>query len=359
MIDKIINGPNKKLIDVVRLKHSKLPLTIYGVGSYAHDVAKFLDEQGISLNGACVDAEYFPLPMKSFRDMTILSLKKVNQHYRRFNLLIGFNDYRIAKEKAKGVSGIVEMFFIDAPHHLDFFGYDYIIDNKALFQESYDYLSDPISKQTFIAFINSKICGQPDELYDLRDAYAYFNPLIPLGSHEIYVDCGAYDGDTILQFHRAVEGKYEKIIAFECDEINCIKLRKTISANHVERVHVINKGVWMHEDTLYFDESGTATSTISERGCASIAVDAIDHLLGNTRVTFLKMDIEGAELAALQGAECTIKREKPKLAICVYHKPVDLITIPQHLKSLVPEYKFYLRHHQYISWETVLYAVPT
>lgn len=69
------------------------------------------------------------------------------------------------------------------------------------------------------------------------------------------------------------------------------------------------------------------------------------------------MDIEGSELAALRGAEKTIKKSKPKLAICVYHKPEDLITIPQFISSLVPEYKFFLRHHQYISWDTVLYAI--
>jgi FkbM family methyltransferase len=358
MLDKIKNVPNKKLLDVAILKQGNLPLIIYGAGSYAHDVAKFLAGQGISLNGACVDAEHFPMPIASFRDMPILSLDKVRQRYERFNLLIGFNDYRAARKKTKHIQGIEDIFFIDAPHHLYFFDYDYIVENKSHFEESYNYLSDEISRQTFIAYINSKISGQPDDLYDLRDTGVYFNSLVDLGSNEVFVDCGAYDGDTILQFHKAVGGKYEKIIAFECDGRNYLKLQKTISSNHLDRVQVINKGVWTHEDTLYFNESGTATSTISGQGEVSIAVDSIDHLLEGARVTFIKMDIEGAELAALKGAEGILKRERPKLAICVYHKPEDLITIPQYLKSLVPEYRFYLRHHQYISWETVLYAVP-
>jgi hypothetical protein len=70
------------------------------------------------------------------------------------------------------------------------------------------------------------------------------------------------------------------------------------------------------------------------------------------------MDIEGAELEALRGAKNVIKHNKPKLAICVYHKPNDLISIPQYIKGLVGDYKFYLRQHQFVSWDMVLYALP-
>lgn len=69
------------------------------------------------------------------------------------------------------------------------------------------------------------------------------------------------------------------------------------------------------------------------------------------------MDIEGAELPALHGALKIIKRDKPTLAICVYHKREDLITIPQYIKKIVPEYKLYLRVHYAYASELVLYAV--
>ena len=75
------------------------------------------------------------------------------------------------------------------------------------------------------------------------------------------------------------------------------------------------------------------------------------------KVSFIKMDIEGAELPALNGAEKIIQRHKPKLAVCVYHKREDLITIPQYIKSIVPEYKFYLRVHFPYASELVLYGV--
>ena len=77
----------------------------------------------------------------------------------------------------------------------------------------------------------------------------------------------------------------------------------------------------------------------------------------NNRVTFIKMDIEGSELEALKGAQQTIQRDRPKLAICIYHKPEDMTDIPLYIKSLVPEYRLYVRHHSNRCSETVLYAV--
>lgn len=78
----------------------------------------------------------------------------------------------------------------------------------------------------------------------------------------------------------------------------------------------------------------------------------------NEKVTFIKMDIEGAELETLKGASRLIAEQKPKLAVCVYHKPEDIFTIPEYLRTLNPDYKFYLRYYTFAEWDTVLYAIP-
>ena len=74
-------------------------------------------------------------------------------------------------------------------------------------------------------------------------------------------------------------------------------------------------------------------------------------------VSYMKMDIEGSELRALHGAERQIRENHPKLAVCVYHKNEDILDIWNYLRELVPEYRFYLRHHTVVGTETVLYAV--
>ena len=99
-------------------------------------------------------------------------------------------------------------------------------------------------------------------------------------------------------------------------------------------------------------------SHVSEEdtGTDSIEVTALDVCLYYKGVTFIKMDIEGAEYEALKGAERIIREQKPKLAICVYHKPEDIWELPELILEFNESYKFYLRHYSYQDNETVLYA---
>lgn len=118
---------------------------------------------------------------------------------------------------------------------------------------------------------------------------------------------------------------------------------------------MLNKGLYNQKGELRFCSNGTA-GTIKDDGDVVVPVIDIDTLVNGNPVTFIKMDIEGSELKALQGAEQTIKMYKPTLAICVYHKKEDIIEIPNYILSIVPEYKLYLRHYSNHTEETVLYA---
>ena len=83
----------------------------------------------------------------------------------------------------------------------------------------------------------------------------------------------------------------------------------------------------------------------------------LDEIIKDEKVTYIKLDVEGSELKALEGAKNTIKKNKPRLAICIYHKLEDILELPLYILDLVPEYKFYIRHYCSCMWETVLYAV--
>ncbi len=88
-----------------------------------------------------------------------------------------------------------------------------------------------------------------------------------------------------------------------------------------------------------------------------VIVRTIDNVLDGQKATFIKMDIEGAELVALKGAKKTLQMYKPKLAISLYHNNRDILEIPIWLKETVPDYKFYLRHYSNKRWDLVLYCV--
>lgn len=122
-------------------------------------------------------------------------------------------------------------------------------------------------------------------------------------------------------------------------------------------LYLHHAGLWSEKSTLHFAERGSGSSCITEKETGvSIDTVSLDQCVSD-KVTFIKMDIEGAELEALKGNRKIIQRYRPKLAICIYHKKEDLIDIPMYIKELVPDYKLYVRHYSHGITETVLYAV--
>ncbi len=177
--------------------------------------------------------------------------------------------------------------------------------------------------------------------------------IVKISDDEVFVDCGAYTGDTALLFKKKVGGRYKKIICFEPDHFNY----KMLMAKKIKRLIAFNAGVWDKTDDLCFNERGATSSGISDKGDVQIKVRAIDDVKECHDATFIKMDIEGSELNALKGAEKTIRENKPKLAICIYHSNEDMIRIAEYIHELNPEYKLYIRQYSYEGYETVLYAL--
>lgn len=191
-----------------------------------------------------------------------------------------------------------------------------------------------------------------DQYFDLEELKPQEN--------EVFVDCGAFDGDSAFAFMKWCDNKYKHIYCFEPDKNNYILCKKNLE-NYYAKTTIFNKGTWSSETELSFSDTADVASHICDDGIQRIAVEPLDQELlvkRNEKVTFIKMDIEGAELETLKGARQIIAEQKPKLAICVYHKPEDIFTIPEYLRTLNPDYKFYLRHYTFAAWDTVLYAIP-
>ena len=190
--------------------------------------------------------------------------------------------------------------------------------------------------------------------YAVRNDLQYFDVFTP-DDDEIIVDCGAYDGSTALQFLEWGRGKVKKVYSFEFDPVNASRCEENLK-DYGDKVTLIKKGTWDRDEIFYVKTLGTGSSSINTEGDTEVHLTAIDNIVKDKKVTFIKMDVEGAELKSLQGAKNTIKKNHPRLAICVYHTREDLYEIPEYILSLVPEYKFYLRHYSSRDWETVLYA---
>lgn len=190
-------------------------------------------------------------------------------------------------------------------------------------------------------------------------------PVHKNGVEEIFIDGGSCNLETSDQFLDWCNGECKKIYAFECDSqgvIDCEnRLKKDVQLSAV--TELISRGLWSEETILSFKENElerSASRVVTGKESADVVkiqVTSIDNVLKGEPVTFIKLDIEGSELEALKGARESIQKWKPTLAISVYHKPEDIITIPTIIKEIEPGYKLYLRCYHEDYTETVLYAI--
>ncbi len=223
--------------------------------------------------------------------------------------------------------------------------------------------SDYASRAEYISQLRLRFLLDFDGLAspDVHDQY-FPDDLYKLKKNEVFVDCGAFDGDTLqslLEVHlRSFEGE---IIALEPDPSNLEKLHHYVGQLHEDlrnRVRILPFAVGAHRQVVHFSATGTAAAVVSQSGSLRIDCVPLDDILMESAPTFIKMDIEGAELDALAGAINVIKKHTPIIAVSVYHQPDHLWKIPQFISSLSSEYRFFLRPHNEEGWDLVCYAVP-
>lgn len=173
----------------------------------------------------------------------------------------------------------------------------------------------------------------------------------------VFIDGGCYDCSTSMLFSEWCDNKYEKIFAFEPDEQNFTRCKK--KSEQILKMEVLNKGLWDCDKELTFAADCGQGSKITEQSENTIRIftTSIDKVVKDEKVTLIKLDVEGAELKALQGARNTILRDRPRLAVSIYHKPEDIFEIPSYILSLHKDYKLYMRHYQLSEHETILYAI--
>jgi FkbM family methyltransferase len=195
------------------------------------------------------------------------------------------------------------------------------------------------------------------------DAESYFLPRVfALRDDEVFVDCGAFDGDTLRTYLAHQPRGFRRYVAVEPGRTAFDKLTAfTASLPEAlrERVRPLRCVAGVRRERLRFEDTGDMGSKASDSGTSTIeSIPIAEMVEAGTPITFVKMDIEGAEGDALAGARPAIERDAPILAVCVYHAQDDLWRLPLLMKAMVPDYRFFLRCHEGDGWQTVAYAVP-
>lgn len=231
----------------------------------------------------------------------------------------------------------------------------FLLEHIKEISEVYNLLSDDDSREVYLDKLRYMVEYIPVEFECFQMMYAD-QSIINFGKNEVIIDAGAYDGDSALLF-RHIAGASADIYSFEPDSSNYDDLIGRVCND--SKIYPENLGLWKCKDILHFSEDCNGSSHIEKNGRLDVGVTDLDSYCSEKGIvpTYIKMDIEGAEKEAIFGAKENIKKCKPKLAICLYHKPEDIYEIPLLVYKLNPQYKMYIRHYSDCRTDTVLYAI--
>lgn len=347
------NGvPEKKRRSLITEWENR-PIILYGAGTLSTLVMDNLEKYGVKVEGF---ADTFRSGIHKTTGLPIISAQELKERYSDAVVIITSELHGPSIKKTLEeleYTGKIYSFdellsFYTIPYeefepHIN--GYEWI----------YEYYNDNISKKNVLDSVKTRILGVP---MTSSANPQYFEPdICPLTDCEVFVDGGCFIGDTAEEFIRQVKGKYKYIYGFEPDENNLKKAIANLSP--YPNVDVSLGGLWHMTNVVRFVSGEFGNSRFSEEGDAIIRTFGIDDFFADKAdyPTFIKMDIEGSERLAIDGAAKTIKQNQPKLAICVYHSIKDMYDLPQRILYHNPNYKLALRHYSHWYAESVCYAI--
>lgn len=339
------------------LKEDERPIFVYGMGNGADKIFAQFENFGIKAEGVFASDEF--VRGHYFREYKVLKYSEVCEKYDDFVIVLAFGaGYASLIDKIEKMSLQHTLYAPDVPiEGGGLFTYEYCLEHESEIEEVYSMLEDDFSKQVYSEIIDFRISGKIEYLRKITtDKSEVYTDIIKPSDNEIYVDLGAYNGDTVSELLEFTEGKYQKIVALEPDARNFRKLVKSIDGK--DNIEAINCAVWSCDTKLLFSSRSGRQSSVDSTSGTPLDARSVDSVLNGEKATIIKMDVEGAEEEALNGAESTIKNYRPKLMISLYHRNRDIFYLPLLVKKICPQYKFYIRHQPYIpAWETNLYAV--
>lgn len=241
----------------------------------------------------------------------------------------------------------------DVPHK--------VLEQRSRVVQAFDLWADENSRREYFAQLRWRLFLDFEGLPAAERETIYFpRDLFGLHPDEVFVDCGAFNGDTIRLFLKRSSSSFQKIVALEPDPVNFARLRQSVESLPTEvrkRIDLHCAAVGAVKGRVQFSAEGGPSSFV---GSGDLQVEAVrlDDLLNGTPASFIKMDIEGAELDALMGASAVIRRSEPLLAISCYHRQDHLWKIPLLIHTLNPNYRLFLRAHDVEMWDLVCYGIP-
>ena len=335
-----------------KIKSSGKPVLIYGMGNGADKVIDELQRLKIPILGVTASDAF--VRGQNFRGFTV---KKLSEFKGDFIIAVAFAS--CLPDVINHIYSLAEKYEVLVPcvpvFGSEIFNTDFAVKNKDRLMAAYS-LFDDDSKRIFEGCVEFMLGGELDSLKKITTPKdEVFANVLKLTAHEHYLDLGAYRGDTVDELLHYSGGSYGSIIALEPDRRTFKKLCEHIDG--MPNAAAVQKAVYSSGGVALFNSAAGRQSAIG-RGKEEIETVTVDELCEGRDITYIKMDVEGAEIDAINGARETLAVKKPKLNIALYHRFSDIFEIPLLINSINPDYQFHLRRHPYIPcWDLNLYCI--
>lgn len=357
----------KQVID--RLQHTAREIFIFPSGGVGENLLATMKRLGVTVTGL---GDNSPHKIgQAVRGLPVLSFQEISQKHKDAMILIGSRVYsqEIIRQFLGAGFSQEDLIFEE------FNGYISLsqMDAAALLQKHSDklkaleaLLADEMSKQVLYGYLNYLFTFDPYYIAQIRSTETmYFDrTLFSLGPQENVIDGGGYTGDTFAVFSSLVPSFSEYYLCEPMHDIMERARRRLTSRPMTGEVHFVEKALWDHTETLFFDAQGSGSMVAEQETGIPIAAAPIDQITQGREISLIKLDVEGSEAHALQGARQTIARFRPKLAVCVYHLNnlfenggFDILDLPLLIHEIEPSYRLYLRHYGRGLTDAVCYAL--
>ncbi len=342
------------------------PILLYGMGNGADKIIATLAEYGVEIADTFASDGF--VRGHSFHGKTVLSFSQAKERYTDFVTLLSFGSARPeVLAQIRTVAAQTTLYIPDVPVvGAQRFTLPFATAHRDELEAARAALADADSRAMLDRMVSYKLTGQADLLWEgCTTAEQDFATLLHPERYRACADLGAYNGDTASEL-LAVAPQIERIYAMEPAKRNYEKLlARAEGEGWADRLYAYQAAAWECDTTLQFRDEGNRNagvgSTVSAAGGRVRSVDAraLDSVLADARVDYIKYDVEGAERAALLGSRRTIAAHRPTLCVSVYHRSEDLFDLVLLVQQLCPDYRLYLRRRLSVpAWDLNLYAVP-
>lgn len=337
------------------LRKTDKPIVLYGMGNGADKIINVLNSYSIPFRGVFASDGF--VRDKLFHGYKISSFSDLEREFGEMILLLCFGSARgEVLENIRRISDRQELYAPDVPVIGEgLFDADYVASHRKQLEEVYCALADEQSRKTFENTVKYKLSGKLDYLFDCEvDENEPYDSFLKLGGDEVFLDLGAYNGDTVADFcNRACS--YKKIIAVEPDKRTFKKL--VANTADIENIRCACFGISSFCGKGGFGMRGGRSSSVKDAD-SEIEFITVDKLAFNEQPSFIKMDIEGEEVNAINGARDVIEEYRPKMLISCYHRTEDLFAVPEAVRAIRQDYKIYMRHFSSVpAWDINYYFV--